>query len=263
MWATLGLIACLGCDLAAPTRALQVQVDVELVLAVDASQSVDDGEFALQREGYVDAIRDPAFLKAIRAGTRGRIAITYFEWAGTVRPESAVPWQLIESAADAAAFTDSLPRGPLGGFRGTSISAAIDHGAGLFAGNGFEGARRVIDVSGDGPNNQGGPVTTARDSAVRAGIVVNGLPILVRPSPTFPELDRYYAECVIGGPGAFMLPVRSAAEFATAIRRKLIMEVSGGAPLPVIPAAAEPVDCLKGERDRRLFADPHFPELDR
>jgi hypothetical protein len=264
MWATFGLIACLGCDLAAPIQASQLQVDVELVLAVDASRSMDDEEFALQRAGYVAALRDPAFLRVVRSGMHGRIAITYFEWAGAVRPESVVAWQVIEDAADVEAFADALALRPAGGFRGTSISAALDHAAALFPDNGFAGTRRVIDISGDGPNNQGGPVTAARDAAVVEGIIVNGLPILVRPSPTFPQLDRYYAECVIGGPGSFMLPIRSPGEFATAIRRKLILEVSGAPAPAIVKVAAEvPVDCLKGERDRRLFADPHFPELDR
>lgn len=264
MWATLGLIVCLGCELPDPVRASQPPVDVELVLAVDASRSMDEEEFALQRAGYVEAIRDPAFLAAVRAGLHGRIAITYFEWAGTIRAESVVPWRVIEDAASAEAFASALAGRPSGGFRGTSISAAIDHGTALLATNGFDGTRRVIDISGDGPNNQGAPVTDSRDAAVRQGIVVNGLPILIRPSPTFPQLDRYYADCVIGGPGAFMLPVRRAEEFATAIRRKLILEVSGGPASVAVPVAAtEPVDCLKGERDRRLFADPHFPELDR
>jgi len=262
MWAIIGLIACLGCDVAATSRA--EPVDVELVLAVDASRSMDDDEFALQRAGYVEAIRDPAFLAAVRAGLHGRIAITYFEWAGTVRAESVVPWQIIEDGVGAEVFAAALARRPSGGFRGTSISAALDHGAALLATNVFDGMRRVIDISGDGPNNQGSPVTGARDAAVDAGVVVNGLPILIRPSPTFPELDRYYADCVIGGPGAFMLPVRTPAEFATAIRRKLILEVSGAPPPAVVPVAAkDTADCLKGERDRRLFADPHFPELDR
>jgi hypothetical protein len=239
-------------------------VDVELVLAVDASRSMDDEEFALQRAGYVGAIRDPAFLKAVRAGLHGRIAITYFEWAGTVRAESVVPWHMIADADDAETFAAALASRPAGGFRGTSLSAALDHGAALLSDNGYDGLRRVIDISGDGPNNLGAPVTDARDAAVTAGIVVNGLPILIRPSPTFPQLDRYYADCVIGGPGAFMLPVRTAEEFATAIRRKLILEVSGTG-YPVIASAVneQPADCLKGERDRRLFADPHFPELDR
>ena len=134
----------------------------------------------------------------------------------------------------------------------------------MFDLGGFDGIRRVIDVSGDGPNNIGTPVLDARNKAVDAGIIINGLPILVRPSNTYRDLDRYYAECVIGGPGSFVLPIKAPEEFATAIRRKLILEVSGAPPpARTLPAADEPVDCLRGERDRRFYSDPYFPELDR
>lgn len=260
------LFFCLVCDGAVPAAA-QTQlapVDVELVLAVDVSRSMDAEEFSLQRAGYVEAIRHPDFVAAVRAGLNGRIAITYFEWAGTVRAESLVRWQVLDGPESAQAFAAALAARPFGGYTGTSISGALDYGSGLFDDNPVSGSRRVIDVSGDGPNNIGLPVTGARDRAVSAGIVVNGLPIIIRPSPTFSDIDRYYAACVIGGPGSFMLPIRSAEEFATAIRRKLILEVSGASPpASLIPAADEPVDCLKGERDRRFYSDPYFPELDR
>ncbi|MEQ1953699.1 DUF1194 domain-containing protein [Mesorhizobium sp. CN2-181] len=262
MLSLLGVLFCLGCDVRPVATAMPA--DVELVLAVDVSRSMDADEFALQRAGYVEAIRHPDFINAVRAGRNGRIAIAYFEWAGTVRRESLVPWQVIDSPESAQAFAAALAGRPFGGYTGTSISGALDFGNGLFDDNSVDGLRRVIDVSGDGPNNIGLPVTGARDRAVAAGIIVNGLPIIIRPSPTFSELDRYYAECVIGGEGSFMLPIRSVDEFATAIRRKLILEVSGATPPAiVIPAAGEPVDCLKGERDRRFFSDPYFPELDR
>jgi len=245
--------------------AAPVAVDLELVLAVDVSRSIDAEEAALQRAGYVEAIRHPDFVRAIRTGVNGRIALTYFEWAGQVRQETLVPWQVIDSEESAAAFAGRIGDGAHGGFRGTSISSALIFATGLIGAAQFAEERRVIDVSGDGPNNIGSPVEAARDMAISADIVVNGLPILVRPSPTYPHLDRYYADCVIGGPGAFMLPVYDMSEFATAIRRKLILEVSGATPpAQVIPVAnEEPVDCLKGERDRRLFSDPYFPELDR
>jgi hypothetical protein len=262
----LGLMLCLSCEL--PANAILVAaepVDVELVLAVDISRSMDAEEFALQRAGYVAALRHPDFVRAVRAGQHGRIALTYFEWAGTVREETQLPWQVIDSAETAEAFAAALENRPVRSFRGTSISSALVFGASLFDGNASEGYRKVIDISGDGPNNIGLPVTTARDAAVMRGITVNGLPILVRPSFTVSELDRYYAECVTGGPGSFVLPIKNASEFATAIRRKLILEVSGVPVVPrVIPAqTSEPMDCERGERDRRLFSDPHFPELDR
>ena len=258
------IAACLSCTQAV-AEAKSASVDVELVLAVDVSRSMDEEEFRLQRAGYVAALRHPDFIAAIASGHHRRIALTYFEWAETVRPDSIVTWRVIDSAESAERFASELEARPFGGLRGTSISGAVDFGTGLFPQNHVTGERQVIDVSGDGPNNIGRPVAEARDDAVDRGITINGLPILVRPSPTFKHLDRYYAECVIGGPGSFMLPIYDPSEFATAIRRKLILEVSG-APVEnqVVPViATEPVDCLKGERDRRLFADPYFPELDR
>jgi hypothetical protein len=263
----LGFLLCLVCMLpakaASPVAA--EPVDVELVLAVDISRSMDAEEFALQRAGYVAALRHPDFVKAVRAGQHGRIALTYFEWAGTVREETQVPWQLIDGAEAAEAFAAALEGRPVRSFRGTSISGALVFGARLFGGNAFDGYRKVIDVSGDGPNNIGLPVVMARDAAVTDGIVINGLPILIRPSFTVRELDRYYAECVTGGPGSFVLPIKDASEFATAIRRKLILEVSGAtAAAHIIPVqGAEPMDCGLGERERRLFSDPYLPELDR
>ena len=175
-----------------------------------------------------------------------------------------MPWQIIDSPESAAAFADQLARRDYDHDRGTSISSALTFATTLFQGPANEGVRRVIDVSGDGPNNTGSPVQAARDVAVSAGITINGLPILVRPSRTFAHLDLYYAQCVTGGPGSFVLPIYESSEFATAIRRKLILEVSGDTPpAQVIPAAAVEVDCLRGERDRRLFSDPYFPELDK
>ncbi len=262
----LGLLLCLSCEL--PAKAVLVQsepVDVELVLAVDISRSMDSEEFALQRAGYVAALRHPDFINAVRDGMHGRIALTYFEWAGTVREETQVPWQVIDSVETAEAFAWTLENRPVRSFRGTSISSALVFGAGLFDGTRFDGYRKVIDISGDGPNNIGLPVVMARDAAVMDGITVNGLPILIRPSFTVSELDRYYAECVTGGPGSFVLPIKNASEFATAIRRKLILEVSG-APVKerVVPVQGEqPIDCERGERDRRLFSDPYLPELDK
>lgn len=265
------------------------QVDLELVLAVDVSRSIDADEAALQRAGYIEAIRHPDFLRAIKTGHHGRIAISYFEWAGNVRQESIVPWQIIDSQESAEAFAGSiggdtndrlnalaellgsdgfakrLGRDPSGGLRGTSISSALIFATGLIAAAPFAEERRVIDVSGDGPNNAGSPVLEARDAALSTGIVINGLPLLIRPTPTYKQLDQYYADCVIGGPGSFMLPVYDMSEFATAIRRKLILEVSGAEPPAriMLTGEGEWTDCLRGERDRRLFSDPFFPELDK
>ena len=257
-----------------------IAVDVELVLAVDISHSMDEKEFALQRAGYVKALRHPDFINAVRSGVTGRIALAYFEWAGTVRDDAVIAWQVIDDAESAEAFADKIEARPFRSFRGTSISGALAFGAKLLDAAAFDATRSVIDISGDGPNNIGMPVTTTRDAAIAKGIVINGLPILISPSPSFSHLDQYYAECVTGGQGSFVLPVYAASEFVTAIRRKLVLEVSGvadpnagpganpnadpGADPGSVPVdAAAPVDCLQGERGRRFFSDPYFPELDR
>lgn len=175
-----------------------------------------------------------------------------------------VPWEIIDGRATANAFADALAAQALVIDRGTSISAALLFGTALFDANGLDGVRRVIDVSGDGPNNYGPTVTAARDYAVGQGVIVNGLPILIRPSPLYPAMDRYYTDCVIGGLGAFVLPIRSKEEFAEAIRRKLVIEVAargGNPPGLMFVAGYEPADCLIGERMRTKYADPYLPGL--
>ena len=241
-----------------------VSVDLELVIAVDISPSMDAEEQAIQRAGYVEAIRHPDFIQAVASGVYQRVAVTYVEWAGGAWQKTVIPWRLIDSAATARAFADQLSAEPISSFYGTSISAALTYGAALFANNGFDGGRRTIDISGDGPNNSGGPVVAARDAVIDSGIVINGLPVMIRPSPIFPAMDRYYSDCVIGGPGAFVLPVRDVEEFDEAIRRKLVLDVAAR-PLParIIPVDAQaPVDCLVGERMRHLFSDQYLPGLD-
>jgi len=248
----------------ATAAAPAVSVDLELVIAVDISPSMDAEEQAIQRAGYVEAIRHPDFIAAVASGVYQRIAVTYVEWAGSGWQKTVISWRLIDSAATARAFADQLSAEPISSFYGTSISAALTYGAALFASNGFDGARRTIDISGDGPNNSGGPVVVARDAVIDSGIVVNGLPVMIRPSPIFPAMDRYYSDCVIGGPGAFVLPVRNVEEFDEAIRRKLVLEVAAR-PLParVIPVKAQaPVDCLVGERMRRRYSDQYLPGLE-
>lgn len=227
-------------------------VDAELVLAVDVSGSMDAGEIAVQRLGYADALRHPDFINAVRSGAIGRVAVTYFEWAGDIDEAGRVDWQVIATPEDAAAFAARVAARPPVRRRGTSISAALDHGAGLFAANRFDGTRRIIDVSGDGPNNRGLPVVPARDAALAEGLVINGLAIMIRPSASVVGLDRYYADCVTGGPGAFVLPVHNTQDFTAAIRRKLVMEIGGTRPEPtVVPvAAATATDCMIGEKLR-------------
>ncbi len=206
----------------APARA-ETRVDLALVLAVDASGSVDQHRFELQKQGYVAAFRNPRVLSAIRSGAHQSIAVTMFQWTGPRLQVQVVPWTVIKDAASAEAFAaaiEAVPRRLFGG--GTSISGAIDYARLLLAQTPVEPMRRVIDVSGDGSNNSGRPVTSARDEAVRAGVGINGLPILA----VEPELDAYYRDYVIGGPGAFMVPADSFDTFGEAILKKLITEIA-------------------------------------
>ena len=212
----------LALGLACPVAA-QTAVDLQLVLAVDASGSVNEYRFELQKQGYVAAFRDPQVLSAIRSGPQRSIAVTMVQWTGPALQVNVVPWTLIRDQATADAFAaaiDAAPRQLFGG--GTSISGAIDYGLTLMPESRYRGTRRVIDISGDGANNRGRPVTQARDEAVAAGVVINGLPILTLE----PDLDRYYYEQVIGGPGAFVITATSYETFADAIRKKLIIEIA-------------------------------------
>ncbi len=207
------------------------EVDLELVLAVDVSGSIDDVEAGLQRRGYLQAITDPRVLHAIQSGTLGRVAVTYIEWAGSYHQRTVVDWTLIEDETSARAFAASIGEAPLSTAVWTSISMAIDYSVPLFADNGFEGLRQVIDISGDGYNNRGRPAEDARDAAVASGIIINGLPIMNdRPNrwggmPP-PDLDLYYEHFVIGGPGSFHVVAHGLEAFADAILHKLIREIA-------------------------------------
>ncbi len=210
-------------------------VDLELALAVDVSRSVDAAEAPLQREGYIQAFRDPDLIRAIRSGMLGRIAVTYFEWAGVGHAEIIVGWTLIDGSDSAQALSDRLSQVAPRSARWTSISGGIDFALPLFEKNGFEGTRRVIDVSGDGPNNWGRLVTSARDTAVAAGVTINGLSIMDDGGGMYsrfniPDLDVYYRDCVIGGPGAFLIIAEDFKDFARAVRRKMILEIAGRSP---------------------------------
>jgi hypothetical protein len=228
------------------------EVDLELVLAVDISYSMDLDELRLQREGYREAITSKAVIDAIRSGVHGRVALTYVEWAGSTHQSVVVGWQVIDGPESAARFADALNRSvPERAFR-TSISGALAFSAGLFARSGHSGMRRVIDVSGDGPNNQGPVVTSARDSVLAQGISINGLPLALKEGGAMAmpagELEDYYRSCVIGGPGAFVVPVRDAESFAEAVRTKLVLEISGRLPMPrLIPVQSRWVNCSIGE----------------
>ncbi|MEX0590753.1 MAG: DUF1194 domain-containing protein [Xanthobacteraceae bacterium] len=235
------------------------QVDVELVLAVDISYSMDYDELALQREGYILALTSEQFLDAMRRGPLGRIAVTYIEWAGSAEQQVVVPWQVIDSPASADAYSKLLKDAPIRRAYRTSISGALKFSAALFGTN-YKGIRRVIDVSGDGTNNQGDLVEPTRDEVLRSGITVNGLPVMLKTPYAsmidLPDLDAYYEDCVIGGPGAFLVPVRERHQFADAIRNKLVLEVAGIAPRRqayaeelVVPVVSPPrVSCTIGEQ---------------
>jgi hypothetical protein len=248
-------------------------VDVELVLAVDVSLSMSPMELEIQRDGYAAALTHDRVLQAIADGAHGKIAITYFEWAGTTSHHVVVPWTIIANRQDAERVASKLSAQPPNSARRTSIAAALDFGADLFAESQFQGTKRVIDISGDGPNNQGAPVETVREAVVKQGITINGLPLMTTggfsSAYDVTNLDQYYTDCVIGGPGAFMIPVNDWSQFPEAVRRKLVLELAG----PLSPArlaeeaenppvmavqAALAADCLVGEkmwRDRSWMWD--------
>jgi hypothetical protein len=214
-----------------------VPVDAAIVLAADVSRSIDDEEFALERRGYADAIQSQQLIDAISTGPHGAIALAYVEWAGDGEEKVVVDWAVIHNQADARAFVAALNAAPRSYLGRTAIGAAIDFSFALFAESALETSRRVIDVSGDGTNNQGRPVTAARDAAVGAGAVINGLAIFNRKAAsmggylamhTNPPggLAHYYRENVIGGEGAFVVPIDDFRSFGEAMMRKLLNEIA-------------------------------------
>jgi hypothetical protein len=230
-------------------------VDVELVLAVDVSYSMDMDELAIQREGYAQAIMSKEFLQALKTGPNGKISVTYFEWAASSDQKIIIPWRVIDGPETADAVADEIMKTPIRRASRTSISGAINFAMPLFDENPHRGLRRVIDISGDGPNNNGAPVVQARDAALEKGIVINGLPIMVK-EPSYStmdidNLDYYYEDCVIGGPGSFVVTIKDREKFKEAIRTKLLLEVAGRTPeRRVVPVAEkEPrINCLIGEK---------------
>ena len=230
-------------------------VDIELVIAVDISYSMDLDELAVQREGYAQAIVSKEFLQALKNGPNSKIAVTYFEWSASTDQKIIIPWRIIDGPETADAVVNEIMKTPVRRGSRTSISGAIYFAMPLFDENPYRGLRRVIDISGDGPNNNGAPVTGARDAALEKGIVINGLPIMVK-EPSYStmdidDLDLYYEDCVIGGPGSFVVSIKDREKFKEAIRTKLLLEVAGRTPeRRVVPAAEkEPrVPCLIGEK---------------
>jgi len=215
------------------------EVDLALALAIDISGSIDPDEAKLQRGGYVQAFRDPVIVKAILGGTRGRIAVAYYEWSDAFVQRLLIDWTLLDSEAAIAAFADRLSAAPISIARRTSISGAIRYAIPLFGRNPHEADRKVLDISGDGSNNDGGLITDQRYDALKARIVINGLPIMNdRPNPFgFPseaDLDKYYLACVTGGPRSFVEVARNFEDFPRAVRKKLLQEVADVGPRPDI-----------------------------
>jgi hypothetical protein len=255
-----GLVLVLGAGLTwASAEGIRTEVDLLLVLAVDTSASISPRQRRLQRNGYVEAFRSSEITAAIRSGARGRIAVAYVEWAGKNTQHLTVPWTVIDGPEAANGFAERLAQSPLRRDFDTSLSGAIAFSMQLILASPFASERNLLDLSANGPNNTGAPVAAARDQAVAAGITINGLPVMTRiywdgGLYSLEGLDAYFEDCVIGGPGAFILVVRHPEQFAAAIRRKLILEISGG-PATLVPASFRTgqvrprVDCLAGENN--------------
>ncbi|MEL6800343.1 MAG: DUF1194 domain-containing protein [Pseudomonadota bacterium] len=262
------------CLFALPVRADLVEVDVELYLAVDVSRSMSPAELEIQRRGYAEALASEDVIGAITGGLIGAVAITYVEWAGQYSQREIIPWTVVTNPAQAEDVARQVAANFDPSLRRTSISGVLIHAADSIDANAYHGLRRVIDVSGDGPNNDGRPVLRAREAVLARGITINGLPLMTRDGLGtrwhLEDLDAYYRNCVIGGPGAFAIPVLSWDQFAEAVRRKLVLEIAGHTPQSepeprVIRAQHRgdtgPVyDCLIGEkiweRNRRYWDGP-------
>jgi uncharacterized protein DUF1194 len=263
-WTLLAGSAWLSLAIAAPAPSAQLaqqqnggvtEVDVELALAVDISFSMDPDEQELQREGYIHALTSNEFLRALKEGAHGKIAITYLEWANINERRVIVPWRVIDGPEAADAFVAEIARAPYRRASRTSVSGAIEFAAQQFENSGYKGIRRVIDISGDGANNNGPPVTMIRDEVLAKGFVINGLPVMVKEQYNsgmdIERLDLYYEDCVIGGPGAFVIPIKGREQFKEATRTKLVQEIAAVPPEPrVVPAssAAPRVSCMVGEQ---------------
>src|SRR5438477_3899945 len=255
-----GVAAPNSASVLADNRPNAVAVDTELVLAVDVSYSMDPDEQALQREGYIAGITSREFMQALRGGMHGKIAITYFEWAGPDDHRIILPWRLIDGPETADAVANDIARAPYRRASRTSIASALQFAKPLFDASGYRGLRRVIDVSGDGANNSGPLLVPVRDEVVASGVTINGLPIMLKRPNTFTmdidNLDIYYEDCVIGGPGAFVISIQERAQFKEAIRTKLVLEIAGRTPEHrIVPAQARTprISCTIGEqmwRDR-------------
>jgi hypothetical protein len=244
------LFAVIAPDPIAPARISPAwaadDVDLALVLVTDVSRSIDDSEFALEKDGYAAAFNSDQVLAAIKAGALGSIAVSYVEFASGFEVKTVLDWTVIRDAASARAFSEKLAAAPRSFWGRTAISAGIDHAAGMLAESGYNASRRTIDVCGDGTNNAGREVSASRDDAIAAGITINGLAIINEHpvSWTFAHvqppggLPNYYRENVTGGPGSFVLEVRDFKTFGDAMTRKLVAEIAAR---PVPPRFADEV----------------------
>ena len=252
------VLAAILTSLSAPALAQPVEVDVELALMVDVSRSMGPDELEIQRRGYAEAIASDQVVNVILNSFTGSIAVTYVEWAGYGLQREILPWTLIDSRAAAEQVAADLTANFDYSMRRTSISGAVDYARQAIRSNDFQGLRQVIDISGDGPNNDGRPVTEARDDAVAEGLIINGLPLMTEDGFSrwgIDDLDVYYEYCVVGGPGAFVIPVLSWDDFPVAVRRKLVLELVGPPEVILVQGrtgrTADGYDCLIGEKLRR------------
>ena len=243
----------------APVQADNVEVDVELALMVDVSRSMEPWELELQRRGYAEALVSDQVIGVIQNGFIGKIAVTYVEWAGNGSQRIVVPWTIIDGKESADVVAQRLTQNFPIGLMHTSISGALRFAIEDIEANEFDGLRRVVDISGDGPNNAGGPVRRARDRAIEAGLVINGLPLMTweeRNLFGIPDLDVYYLNCVIGGPGGFVIPVNDWDDFPMAVRQKLVLELAGPTSALVTQRPAQDYNCMIGEQLRRQWQIP-------
>jgi hypothetical protein len=255
------LLAAVAAPLAmsAPAPATPQAVDLELVLATDNSQSIDRSEALLQRQGIAAAFKHPDVVRAIQSGTYGRIAVAYIDWSSLPFTKLTLDWRIVSDKTSADAFADALLRAPYVYGQGTAIGETLALAAQLIESNAIQGTQRSIDVSGDGPNNTGPAVHRVRDEIIARRITVNGLPVISTGEYGqgdwgiyYGELENYYLNCVIGGPRAFAIPAKGFQEFAEAVRRKLVLEISdietsrprvlktGAAPSPPQPRVPAP-----------------------
>ena len=236
------------------------EVDLELFLAVDVSRSMNPTELEIQRRGYAEALRSPEVISAINSGLIGEIALTYVEWAGVGAQKVVVPWTLVDGAEAAEQVASQITAHFDDALRRTSISGALDYARHDMRRNAFTGLRRVIDISGDGPNNQGALAPEARDRTIADGITINGLPLMTQDDQfsrfSIPDLDAYYENCVVGGSGHFVLPVYDWDDFPQSVKRKLVLEIAGIAPVPRI-RRAQAYNCEIGEQMWERFMESY------